>query len=91
MFHTVVSNDDYNTSPSIVTEVFNKCLDACEQNGGVEVVAVSALGCGYGDLSHTEFVQLVNRVAQDYQAKTLKEIVICCKNNNFYQEMLSAH
>lgn len=90
IFHTVVSNEHYNTEPNVVSEVIKRCLARCEETAGVQLVAISALGCGYGDLSHTEFVQLIHRIAAEFDgASTLKEIIICCKNNNFYREMLN--
>ncbi len=48
---------------------------------------MSALGCGWGDLSHSEFIDIVTEVADGISYGELRELIVCCDNQKFYNQM----
>ena len=90
LLHTVVTNRNYVTDPDLVKQVLLKAIDFCDQTHGVYTIATSALGCGYGDLSHVQFIQILKTVAGLYEQSDLKEIVVVCNSNEYYDQMQSS-
>jgi O-acetyl-ADP-ribose deacetylase (regulator of RNase III) len=87
LFHTVVTDEEYNTSINIVKSVLVECFDVCDQTYGITHIAISALGCGFGDCSHTNFIKLLKNVAKDYDDTDLLGISVYCRESVFFEEM----
>ena len=89
LIHTVATDDMYYTNPEIVRSVLTDALDLCDQTYGVAVIATSALGCGYGDLPHQRFAEILVSVVNEYQDTDLKEIRVVCNNIDYASQLKS--
>lgn len=88
--HTVVTDEEYNTSLDVLKAVLAEALEVCDNSYGVFSIAMSALGCGYGDCSHKDFIKLLRIVSTEYNDSDLQRIVVYCKQPDFYQQLKDA-
>ncbi|WP_290580515.1 macro domain-containing protein [Ketobacter sp.] len=89
LIHTVATDDMYYTDPEIVRSVLADALDICDQTYGVSVIATSALGCGYGDLTHQHFAKILASVVSEYRDTDLTELRVVCNSIDYVYELKS--
>jgi O-acetyl-ADP-ribose deacetylase (regulator of RNase III) len=87
LLHTVVTDDTYTTDPDIVRSALIRSLDICDQSYGVHSIAVSALGCGYGDLPHSKFMDILKVVVEQYAHSDLRRITVVCNNHKYIEQL----
>ncbi len=87
VFHTVATNNIYETKAETVRDILDYCLNICIENGNIKSVVTSALGCGWGDLSHSEFIDISNLVTKEIVTDTIIDFTVCCDNQNFYKQL----
>jgi O-acetyl-ADP-ribose deacetylase (regulator of RNase III) len=89
VYHTVATNDLYETKSETVNSVLRYCLNDCLKKGGIHSVVTSALGCGWGDLSHSDFIDIITEITES-SFEGILDIIVCCDNQKFYNQMCEA-
>lgn len=89
VYHTVATNDLYETRSETIYSILRYCLNDCLKKGGIHSVVTSALGCGWGDLSHADFIDIITDVTET-SSEGIRDIVVCCDNHIFFDQMCEA-
>ncbi len=87
VYHTVATNDMYETQAETVHSIIKYCLLDCDGKDGIDSIVMSALGCGWGDLSHSDFIDIITEVTGGLSFCGVNEIVVCCDDQTFYEQM----
>ena len=90
VLHTIATDEEYVTSTETVEKIIRGSLSICELTHGVSRISMSALGCGYGDLRHDQFVKILKSVSAEFAGTDLEEIIVVCDNKKSLEIMRSA-
>ncbi len=87
VFHTVATNEMYETQAETVRSILNYCLNKCVDKGDIKSVVTSALGCGWGDLLHSDFIDIATDITDNPIFSKIDEFIVCCDNQIFYNQL----
>ena len=90
VLHTIATDEDYVTDTKTVENILRESLSICELTHGVSRLSMSALGCGYGNLKHEQFIEVLKNVSTEFKGTDLKEIIVVCDNSNDLERMKNA-
>ncbi|WP_428242022.1 macro domain-containing protein [Gynuella sp.] len=77
IFHVVATDLDYETDSKIVRSILRECFEVCEIDYSINTIALSALGCGYGSMKESEFINILKEEYYPYgKAGTFKVILV---------------
>ena len=85
IFHTVPCDALYRTTPEIVEAILHRCLSDCEKTTAIRSIALSALGCGYGDFDLEQFLRSANQVFQQTQWPGIDSVTIAIPDVYFFK------
>ncbi|NIB43683.1 hypothetical protein HBA55_29005 [Pseudomaricurvus alkylphenolicus] len=87
VFHTVAVDREYETSEGTIFSILKTVFEECEMDFGIKHLSMSALGCGYGSLTHTRFTEILLNVAEEYNNTDINRVTIFCNADNEYVDI----
>jgi len=89
ILHTVATDPLYHSDERVVAEILRQALEICSERDEIDSVLISALGCGYGDLSFAKFLELLS-VASLRQESLITEMTLAVDDADFYSQLVVA-
>jgi O-acetyl-ADP-ribose deacetylase (regulator of RNase III) len=90
VLHSIATDEDYVTDPIIVENIIRDCLGILELSHGVSRISMSALGCGWGNMKHKQFTDILKKVSMEFENTDLEEIVVVCDREEEVASMRTA-
>jgi O-acetyl-ADP-ribose deacetylase (regulator of RNase III) len=90
VFHTVATDELYNTRPETVVSILRKCLRRCIEMQGIKSIITSPLGAGYGDLDLEHFVRIADQVCSEFDKSPIQSFAIVCRDEGEFASLTSA-
>ena len=82
-FHCIAVDENYQVDDKIVINMLKECFAACDENFAIQSVALSPIGCGYGNLHVSEFGGLLRQVCKLFDASDLKVTLVTQQKSDY--------
>jgi hypothetical protein len=86
VYHVVATDPFYKTDPEVVRSILDRCLAGCSDDPDIASVIMSPLGAGYGNLALPVFLEMV--AAFSTSDLRLSELIVCCDDADFFEELV---